>query len=172
MRNDLGQFAPGHANQLKHGKRRSRIYSIWRNMRTRCENANCDFYPDYGGRGIKICEAWLSFENFYADMGDPPEGMTLDRIDNDRGYFPGNCRWATKQEQSKNRRNARHVTAFGKTRLIAEWAEQTGTGESTIRARLNKGWDAERAVGTPARKMDQGFRSDPETRAQQRKDAA
>ena len=89
---------------VTHGKYHSRIYSIWRNMFSRCTNSNHDSYPDYGGRGIQVCERWRKFENFFADMGDVPEGLTIDRIEVDGNYEPGNCRWATWSEQNLNKR--------------------------------------------------------------------
>ena len=88
-----------------HGKSYSRLYSIWRNMRSRCTNSNHDSYPDYGGRGIKVCERWRIFENFLKDMGEPPEMLTIDRIDVNGNYEPGNCKWATWSEQNLNKRN-------------------------------------------------------------------
>lgn len=91
--------------QVTHGKSSSRIYSIWCNMLTRCFNSNHDAYSDYGGRGIKVCERWRRFENFFIDMGEPPEGLTLDRIDVNGNYEPGNCKWATWSEQNLNKRN-------------------------------------------------------------------
>ena len=98
----------GNQRPLTHGHaargRLSPTYHSWRNMRTRCRNLNYTGYKYWGGRGIKVCERWDSFENFLADMGEKPEGLSIDRINNELGYDPFNCRWATPKEQAQNRR--------------------------------------------------------------------
>lgn len=95
---------------LRHGRTHTTEHVIWRGMRRRCENINCHAYKNYGGRGISVCERWQTFENFFADMGPRPSSLySLDRVDNDGNYEPGNCRWATRIQQIRNRRsNKKH----------------------------------------------------------------
>lgn len=128
---------------VKHGKCGSRAYNSWSEMKARCLNKNFVKYEYYGGRGIKICDRWLKFENFYEDMGDPPEGMSLDRKDNNKGYFKDNCRWATDYQQANNTRNNRLITFNGKTQTLAEWSRETGLQKKRIAHRLNVGWPIE-----------------------------
>lgn len=95
----------GKKRELQHGKSKAKIYKIWTSMIQRCMNTNSAMYKNYGARGITVSEAWLTFENFYADMGDRPDGRTLDRENNNSGYSKENCRWATHKEQSANKRD-------------------------------------------------------------------
>lgn len=108
LSDDLGRFVKGHTMRLTHGMSRTPIYESWKAMRKRCLNPNAPKYRLYGGRGITICERWDYFENFREDMGERPIGLSLDRIDNDGNYEPGNCRWATQKEQQNNRSNNKH----------------------------------------------------------------
>jgi hypothetical protein len=87
---------------FKHGKVRSRAYGVWCSMKARCNNPKCPAYQNYGGRGITVCADWATFAQFYRDMGDPPDGHTLERIDNDKGYSPDNCQWVTRTVQGRN----------------------------------------------------------------------
>jgi hypothetical protein len=129
------------------------LYSIWCGMKNRCYNRNEPTYPYYGGRGITVCEDWrLSFAFFWADMGPRPSPRhSLDRIDNDGPYSPDNCRWATRSEQSGNRRNNITLTHNGETTFAKEWARRVGLSYETLLHRLDRGWSAERALTTPAR---------------------
>lgn len=93
-------------------------YEVWHGMKQRCLNPRSKDYKNYGERGITVCESWLAFENFYADMGDKPQGMSLDRVDNSKGYSPANCRWATTREQDRNKRTNIYVSFFGERVLF------------------------------------------------------
>lgn len=128
-------------------------YQIWKAMKARCLNPNHKNYAEYGGRGIAVCERWLnSFESFYADMGErPSKRHSIDRVDTNEGYSPGNCRWATQVEQTRNTRRSSSVTHKGETKTVAEWAESTGIKSTTLYKRVLAGWPADRIIETPAR---------------------
>jgi hypothetical protein len=123
-----------------------RAYNCWRNLRRRCDNERNPVYRHYGGRGITYDEAWTSFETFLADMGLPRPGMCLERIDNDGRYCKDNCRWATRKEQSENKRSNRVIEFKGERKAVTRWAEQLGINVGTLRGRLDSGWTVERAL--------------------------
>jgi hypothetical protein len=126
-------------SQYRHGMSHTSIHNTWMSMKQRCFDVNCPAYSDYGGRGITVCERWMVFENFFEDVGSPPDGMTLDRFpNNDGNYEPGNVRWATKIEQGINRRNVHQVTIDGVTKTLREWCEQTGVKYNTAYQRIVK----------------------------------
>ena len=115
----------------------SRLYSIWSGMRQRCTNPNAANYNNYGARGIKVCERWNKFDNFYADMGEPPsEAHTLDRKDVYGDYYPENCQWSDMETQFNNRRNSVRITAFGETKTLAQWVRSTGLSRDMIKHRI------------------------------------
>lgn len=126
-------------------------YEAWRSMIARCENPKLKNYKDYGGRGIKIHPEWrASFLAFFRDVGKRPSAnKSLDRINNDGNYEPGNVRWATAKQQQRNRRTSRVLVVNGESATVAEWAERNGLGLSTVKERLRRGWSPERAVATP-----------------------
>jgi len=128
-------------------------YSIWMNMRSRCKNPKNNRYHLYGARGITVCERWeTDFLNFLVDMGRRPSpAHSIDRIDNDGDYSPENCRWATRQEQSRNRRSSRFITHEGKRQTLADWAEEVGMSISALHARLKNGWPVSLALSAPLR---------------------
>lgn len=130
------------------GERCSRIYGIWMAMMRRCHNPNLKNYHRYGGRGITVCERWQVFENFLADMGEPLSGMSIDRVDNNIGYCPENCKWATPKEQANNRRSNCIIEFGGKSQTMAQWADETGIKWGTLYNRLKSGWTTERALTT------------------------
>lgn len=133
-------------NESKHGMSAKPIYRVWSQMKQRCTNPNSTHWACYGGRGIKLCEAWHDFEAFYRDVGNLPTGMTLERIDNEKGYEPGNVRWATRLEQANNRRTNVLLEYDGRVQTIAEWAREVGKNKSIIIGRLGRGWSIKRAL--------------------------
>ena len=114
-------------------------------MMTRCTNPHAMNYSNYGGRGIKVCDRWKNFENFYADMNDA-NGLTLDRVDVNGDYEPSNCRWATRKEQGNNKRNNVVIEFSGERMTAMQWSERTGIGEGTIRKRIRLGWPVEKVL--------------------------
>lgn len=136
--------------KITHGetanKNISKTYITWQNMLDRCLNKNNPYFQNYGGRGIKVCDEWLKFENFLFDMGERPENLSLDRKDNDKGYYKENCRWATKKQQANNMRSNRLIFFNGKTQSVTEWSRELKINKNTLFNRLNNGWSIERAL--------------------------
>lgn len=153
--NSCGCLKRESAHSITHGhtknRSRSRTYRVWVNMWSRCTNPNASQYADYGGRGISIDPAWRDFTVFLRDNGEAPEGMTLDRIDNDGDYKPDNARWATKTEQANNRRSNRLITFNDETLTLANWSRRLNLKIGTLHARLKSGQSIERALTTPLR---------------------
>lgn len=148
----LSQLQAGHTSScgcLKYTANRqgrTPAYRTWSNMVARCTKETREDYPYYGGRGITVCERWLCFANFLADMGQPDAGMTLDRKDTNLGYFPDNCEWTTRKSQTRNRRVTKRLVVEGISKPVAEWAEITGVPYSSIIGRMGKGLEGSRAL--------------------------
>ncbi len=126
----------------KHGQAgrgaKSRAYGIWSGMLSRCGIESATGFDRYGAAGITVCDRWREFENFYADMGDPPVGHSIDRIKSECGYEPGNCRWATRQIQNENRKSVRWIEFDGKTMNVTQWARHLGINKATLLEALDK----------------------------------
>ena len=135
-----------------HGMKRTPAYTTWVQMWARCRDKNLVGYVNYGGRGISVCGRWVKFENFIADMGHRPAGTTLDRIDNHKGYFPENCRWATPKQQTRNRRSNVWITYCGKTLCIADWARELKISVPAMHWRWSRWKDPVRCIETPVRR--------------------
>ncbi len=135
-----------------HGMSGTKIYSIWVGMRSRCENKNHNKYGYYGGRGIGVCSAWSVFSSFYSDMGDKPEGVTLERIDNSLGYSPSNCTWASHSVQSRNKRNNAKIEVDGECHLLCDFLEGGAISTHSVYMRVNKyNFSLNEAISTPIR---------------------
>lgn len=119
-------------------------------MRNRGTCPTSQHYARYGARGITVCAEWSTFANFLADMGPRPPGTSIDRIDNTKGYEPGNCRWATRTTQGRNTSAVRLITYRGESKCVAEWRDELGLTR-TVCARLYAGWDMDRALSTPVK---------------------
>ena len=133
-----------------HGKRNTRAFNTWCSMIQRCCNLNHTSYKEYGGRGITVCERWKEFISFFEDMGERPSGTQLERIDNNKGYFPENCCWASRKEQARNRRTTMFLALDGEIKPVEVWSEELGIDAPTIRARVSRwGWSDEEALTTP-----------------------
>lgn len=113
-------------------------YSIWKGILSRCTNPKSTGFKHYGGRGVAVCERLVKFENFYSDMGTKPDGMSVERIDNNKGYSPDNCVWATHQDQCRNRRSSNIIEFDGQKKCLTEWAGIIGVHRSTLIERLKK----------------------------------
>jgi hypothetical protein len=132
-----------------HGMTNTKTFKTWESMKERCTRQNTKYYKHYGGRGIKVCERWQnSFENFLKDMGEKPDGLTLDRIDPDKDYSPENCRWSSTKEQNNNKRNNVILEFNNEKKTVAEWADFLGMKIGTLRSRLERGWTIEKAFFT------------------------
>jgi|SRR5579859_6277 len=131
----------------KHGKTGTPEHKIWIDMRQRCENPNRSNFKHYGGRGIRVCERWQSFEAFFADMGErPTPEHSIERKDNDGPYSPDNCKWATPSEQRHNYSRNHWITIDGRRQTIGDWAKERGLDERLIRIRLRRGMSEHAAV--------------------------
>lgn len=136
---------------VKHGMSGTPEHNLWKAINDRCHNPRAKDFPRYGGRGIKVCSRWRnSFENFFADMGKRPPGMSIERRRNNGMYSPRNCRWATPAEQADNTRRTRRLRIGKQTKTVTAWSKEAGVAGTTIRTRLYRGWTPREAVFTPA----------------------
>lgn len=142
----LAKTTHGHSRH----RRTSREFNSWMGVLDRTTNPNSPVWLYYGGRGIKVCDRWLKFENFYADMGDRPSPEhSIDRVDNDGPYSPENCRWATRTEQANNKTNNTRFVFYGLTKTLSEWSRITQVPTLTISKRLKRNWPPNLAFWAP-----------------------
>jgi hypothetical protein len=136
--------------QKKHGLEATKVYNAWAAMKQRCLNQNNRFYHLYGGRGIKVCEKWLTFKGFLEDVGKPPnKSSSIGRIDNNGNYEPSNCRWETQKQQIRNRSNTTMIHFEGKSLSAADWADKFDLTPKIIRERLRRGWSVQKSLTAP-----------------------
>lgn len=139
----------------KHGLSKHPLHQIWRNIKTRCGNKKSKEYKYYGGRGIKICDAWKDFQAFYdwAIKNGYHKDLSIDRIDTNGDYCPENCRWVSMKVQQNNRRNNKLLTINGETRTMSEWSDFYGVKYTVVKSRILNGWDAIDALTIPIHGM-------------------
>lgn len=148
--------AENHGNYV-HGHSNTRLYHIWISMKQRCLNSNNRAYKDYGGRGITIYEEWEnSFQVFYdwSMANGYSDNLSIDRIDNDKGYSPDNCRWVTIKKQQNNKRSNRIIEYKGESKTIQQWANEKGMNFTTLKNRIDHGWSIEKALETPVKRTN------------------
>lgn len=151
-----GSVRWGNTDAKTHGLHRHRLAGTWRSMKERCFNPNHLAFHRYGGRGITVCDRWLSFENFVSDNDDKATpGTTLDRIDNDGPYSPENTRWSASADQARNRCTNVFWTYLGERMCVADWAARLETTSTTLLCRMNAGWSLEKTLSTPIRRKRQ-----------------
>lgn len=142
-----------------HGQSKTQLYKEWCDIKKRCYNSKSKSYPDYGMRGITLCQEWHDYVKYYAYVSVLPhfqeKGYTLNRIDNNGNYEPGNVEWATKAEQANNRRSSRLLEYNEKRQTIAQWSAEIGIEQTTLSARLRMGWSIEKALTTPLKNKKQ-----------------
>lgn len=149
---DCGCYRKHLSHWNKHGMSDSRLYRIWSLMKGRCFNEKRKEYKNYGGRGISVCSEWLDAKTFieWALKNGYEDNLTLDRIDNDKGYQPNNCRWVSRSDQSNNKRNNRLFTHAGETKTMAQWANDNNLPYYILKKRIDKlGWSFEKAISEP-----------------------
>lgn len=149
-------------NSPSDSKENKHLYGIWCKMKQRCLEPDSDRYKDYGGRGITVAQEWINNFDTFADWAKDNgyvDGLTIDRIDNDGNYCPGNCRWLTRREQNRNKRTNKMVTYMGETKPLIVWCEELGLKYDPIHNRIDKGWDVELAFKTPLASEYESFSS-------------
>lgn len=140
-------------NNRSHGLSKTPTYATWAGIKDRCRRKNSKNWEDYGGRGVRVCERWDKFENFLQDMGERPPNKSIDRIDNNRGYYPDNCRWATPTEQANNKTTTRWVEFEGNKISMAESSKVYNINYDALKHRLNKGWPIAKALKEKTNKL-------------------
>lgn len=137
------------SSNRSHGMTSSATHRVWIGMMGRCYVKTNSRYSRYGGKGITVCKEWHDFTNFLRDMGERPDGMSIDRIDNSKGYQPGNCRWATLVGQANNKTNNRMVEVNGESKTLAMWCAEKNMPYFSVVRRIKRGWSVERALNEP-----------------------